>query len=223
VPTALGFWTSWLPFTLPQVWPFCWWMAAVVDHFSRRLLRFSIYRSQPTSAAVRELLERAFRDVGETPGHLISDRGKQFIAKGFRRWCRRRRIQHRFGALGKHGSLAVIERCIRTVKNECTRRLSVVPYRLAAFEQELELYCSWYNGCRPHSWLSGATPDEAYHRTRPAHRMPRFEPRQRWPRRSGCAAPQVLVRGQPGVRLDLSAQFHAERRHLPVVMLKRAA
>lgn len=25
-PTALGFWASWVPFALPQVWPFCWWV-----------------------------------------------------------------------------------------------------------------------------------------------------------------------------------------------------
>src|SRR2546426_4148100 len=30
VPTALGFWTSWLRFALPQVWPFCWWTATIV-------------------------------------------------------------------------------------------------------------------------------------------------------------------------------------------------
>jgi hypothetical protein len=41
VPTAPGFWTSWLPFTLPQVWPFFWWTATVVDHFSRRLMEFA--------------------------------------------------------------------------------------------------------------------------------------------------------------------------------------
>jgi hypothetical protein len=29
VPISLGFWTSWLPFTLPQVWPFCWWVTTV--------------------------------------------------------------------------------------------------------------------------------------------------------------------------------------------------
>jgi hypothetical protein len=26
VPIA-GFWVPWPPFTLPQVWPFCWWVA----------------------------------------------------------------------------------------------------------------------------------------------------------------------------------------------------
>lgn len=35
VPTSLGFWVSWVPFALPQVWPFCWWMGIAVDHYSR--------------------------------------------------------------------------------------------------------------------------------------------------------------------------------------------
>jgi transposase InsO family protein len=223
VPTALGFWVSWFPFAMPQVWPFCWWLAVAVDHSSRRVMGFAVYRVLPSSAAVQRFLENVIRMTGKRPHHLISDHGKQFIAKGFRRWCKGRGIQLRFGALGKYGSLAVIERSIRTVKTECTRRLILVPYRLVAFKRELELYFDWYNGHRPHGWFRGATPDEIYHRRRPACRNPRFEPRSRWPGRSRCAAPQVLVRGQPGVRFNLSVQFLADRRHLPVVTLKRAA
>jgi transposase InsO family protein len=223
VPTALGFWTAWIPFALPQVWPFCWWLAVAVDHFSRRVTGFAAYPALPSSAAVLRFLESAFRRAGERPAHLVSDRGTQFIEKGFRRWCRRQGIRHRFGALGKYGSLAAIERSIRTIKTECTRRLIFVPYRFPTFEQELALYFSWHNGHRPHTWLRGATPDEIYHRQRRACRAPRYEPRPQWPRRSRCARPQVLVRGQPGAKLDLSVRFYAERRHLPIVTLKRAA
>ena len=50
VPTALGFWTSWVPFALPQVWPFCWWLAVAVDHFSRRVMGFAVYRALPSWA-----------------------------------------------------------------------------------------------------------------------------------------------------------------------------
>jgi len=223
VPTALGFWTSWFPFAVPQVWPFCWWLAVAVDHLSRRVMGFAVYGALPSSAAVRRFLEGAFRRARERPHHLISDRGTQFIAKGFGRWCRRQGIRHRFGALGKYGSLAVIERSIRTIKTECTRRLLLIPYRIAAFEHELTLYMDWYNGHRPHCCFGGSTPEEAYHHRRPANCVPRFEPRPRWPRRSRCAAPQALIRGQPGVRLDLSVQFLAKRPHLPAVTLKRAA
>jgi len=118
----------------------------------------AVYRWEPSSAAIRGLLERVFRTVGRQPRHLISDQGTQFTARGFRQWCRRRRIGHRFGAVGKYGSLAVIERCIRTFKADCTRRLTLVPYHPADIRQELALYVCWYNSRRPHTWLGGATP-----------------------------------------------------------------
>jgi transcriptional regulator with XRE-family HTH domain len=37
VPTTGGFWAAWSPFALPQCWPFGWWVAVIVDHFSRRV------------------------------------------------------------------------------------------------------------------------------------------------------------------------------------------
>jgi hypothetical protein len=36
VPTTAGFWTSWLPWALPPRWPFCWWLAVVLDHAAKR-------------------------------------------------------------------------------------------------------------------------------------------------------------------------------------------
>jgi putative transposase len=221
VPTTLGFWTSWSPFALPQVWPFCWWLAVAVDHYSRRIMGFAVFPGQPSSAFVRRFLERLSRS--HQPQHLVSDQGSQFTAMEFKRWCRRRGVRQRFGAIGKYGSLAVIERCIRTIKHECTRRLITVPYRLTAMQQELALYFSWYNGHRAHTRLGAATPDEVYHHRRPAARGPRFEPRPRWPRRSTCASPQALIRGQLGATLDLAIRYHGGRRHLPIVALSRAA
>jgi transposase InsO family protein len=223
VPTSLGFWMSWLPFALPQAWPFCWWVSLAVDHCSRRVVGHGVFRRQPSATAVREFLARRFREEGCQPRHLVTDHGRQFTARAFKRWCRRRGIRQRFGAIGKYGSLAVIERCIRTLKDECTRRLATVPYRLTAMKQELAHYVAWYNGHRPHARLSVATPDEVYHQRRHAARLPRFEPRPRWPRRSPCASPQALIRGQPGARLLLDVRYLAGRRHLPIVALKRAA
>ena len=76
---------------------------------------------------------------------------------------------------------------------------------------------------RPHSWLDGRTPNEVYFGRRAANRRPRIEPRRRWPRGSPCAGPQTLVAGQPGDRFNLHVDYHAGRRHLPIVTLKRAA
>ena len=221
-PTLMGFWTAWLPFALPQCWPFCWWIAVVVDHYSRRAIGVAAFERQPSSAAVRVFLDRAFRDVGAMPKYLITDHGKQFAAKAFARWCRRHGIRQRFGAIGKYGSLAVVERFIRTIKSECTRQI-LVPYRLPDIQRELTFFTSWYNAERPHGFLEARTPDEVYLRRRPACRAPRFEPRARWPRRSRCAGPQALVRGRPGVTVELTLSHRAGRKHLPVVALRRVA
>jgi hypothetical protein len=75
VPTALGFWTSWVPFALPQAWPFCWWVGVVIDHCSRRVMGFAVYRGQPSSCAVRGFLERLFREVGHQPRYFVKDQG----------------------------------------------------------------------------------------------------------------------------------------------------
>ena len=222
VPTGAGLWTSWLPWALPQRWPFCWWIAVAVDHYSRRVMGCAVFESQPTSAAVRSFLDSAMRRARSRPRHMITDHGKQFTAKAFRRWCGRRGIRQRFGALGKYGSLAVVERFIRTLKSEGTRRL-LVPLRTSAFEQELALFAAWYNGFRPHSSLDAATPDEIYHGRTPATLAPRHEPRRKWPRRAPCAGPRARVRGRRGVKVELRVSWLHDRKHLPIVELKRAA
>jgi transposase len=102
VSTALGFWTSWMPFALPQCWPFCWWVAGAVDHFSRRVMGFAVFKSQPTSAEVRAFLGRTARTAGTAPKHLVVDKGVQFWNPGFKAWCKRKGIQPRFGAIGQN-------------------------------------------------------------------------------------------------------------------------
>lgn len=117
VPTSAGFWASWLPFALPQCWPFCRWLAVVVDHFSRRALGYAVFGKQPTSAQVRRFLGQVITRIGQAPKYLISDQAEQFFCPGFRRWCRRHSIRQRFGAIGQHGSIALIERFIKVLKN----------------------------------------------------------------------------------------------------------
>jgi transposase InsO family protein len=223
VPTRAGFWTSWLPFALPQCWPFCWWVAVVVDHLSRKALGFAVFKQQPTSEQVRAFLGRLITQAGATPKHLVTDSGTQFTCAAFRTWCKRHGIRQRKGAVGKTGSIAVCERFIRTLKDGCTRALGIVPLVKRAFRRELSLFLAWYNGDRPHTSLGGATPDEVYFNCRPANRAPRFEPRPNWPRGSPCAKPQTLVKGQPGVILELKVDFAGGHRHLPRVTLRRAA
>lgn len=182
----------------------------------------TLFEREPTSEAMRAFLGRVIHSSKAKPRHLVSDKGPQFWCDGFEEWCRRRDIKPRFGAIGEHGSIAVIERLILTVKQGLAW-LTLVPLRRKAFQEALHELAAWYNRHRPHMSLGGRTPDEVYHRLRPAHRQPRFEPRSLWPHCSPCARPVTLVKGQPGVRLEMEVAFQGGHRHLPIVRLKRAA
>jgi transposase InsO family protein len=145
VPIGSGFWISWLPFALPQSWPFCWWVAVAVDHYSRRVMGFAVFNRNPSSESVLAFLGRTIHANQATPKYIISDKGSQFWCEGFKAWCKKRCIKPRFGAIGRHGSIAVIERFVRSLKDECTRRLRFVPYNKRAFQNELRLYIDWHN------------------------------------------------------------------------------
>ena len=223
VPIGGGLWTTWFSGALPQRWPFSWWCAVVVDHYSRRIMRLGLFRERPNCRAICALLGHTIREAGAPPKYIVCDRESIFDCDAFRSWIKRKGIKPpRYGAVGKHGSIAVVERLILTLKNECTRR-SVVPLRQTACRRELDWFALWYNQHRPHMSLQGATPDEVYSRSQALYRKPRIEPREHWPRRASCACPRVLVAGQPGDRFVLQVRRLGRRPHLPVITLQRAA
>ncbi|MDP7533656.1 MAG: integrase core domain-containing protein [SAR202 cluster bacterium] len=223
VPTGSGLWTSWLPFALPQSWPFCCWVAVVIDHFSRRIINVGVFANRPDCRAVCVCLGWTVRRANTPPKYIICDRDSIFDCAAFRRWVKRQGVQPpRYGAVGKHGSIAVVERLIRSLKDECTRR-TLLPPKREACRRELLSFIDWYNEHRPHTTLDGQTPNEVYFGQRPAHRRPRIEPRKRWPRASRCARPQTLVAGKPGDRFTIDVGYHRGRKYLPIVSLKRAA
>ena len=222
VPTGSGFWVPWLPFVLPQSWPFCWWVGVVIDHFSRAVVGFAVFHERPTSGDIKRVLERAIRHVGYGPRYIITDKGRQFWCDAFKGWCQRRSIRPRFGAVGKQGSIAAVERFIRSMKIECTRLIRV-PLQLNAMRREIGSYAMWYNLYRPSQGLCGRTPLEVYADLRPANASPRFEPRKNWPTTGSCASPQTAIRGARGVELSLVVGYVEGRRHLPVVELRKVA
>ena len=222
VPTGWGFWVPWLPWALPQRWPFCWWVGVIVDHYSRRIIGFAIFTQNPTRISVRQMLGRAIREAGCAPACLITDQGTQFTNDGFRAWCQRRGIRQRFGAVQKYGSISVIERLMRTMKREALRRI-LVPLDGRSFRREVGPFVGGYNGHRPHSALQAATPDELYFALVPRSRTPRSATRRRWPHGSPGAGHSTPVQGRRGLRSELAVTHLAGRRHLPIVELKKTA
>jgi len=205
VPSLGGFWVPWIPQALLPLWPFCFWVGVVLDHFSRSVVVHQIFAKEPSQADVCALLESAIQTAGRVPRYIVSDKGVQF-GQRYRSWCSRRGIGPRFGALGKKGSLAVIERFFRTLKGEGLRPIHV-PLRLAALEAEIGIFASWYNRERCHQGLAGLVPAE---RIRPPRKRRRLN-----------------VRGDPACRnvrrLELRIQRFEGRAHLPIVKLRAAA
>ena len=193
-----------------------------IDHPSRLIVGYAVFPRRPATFAVCSFLKRAMLKVGTRPKHIISDKGKEFFCRSFRRLCRRRGIKPRYGAVGKHGSIAVIERFIRSMKNEATRK-ALVPLNLDKARKVIGLYVAWYNLHRPHQALDGSTPAEVYGNRQPANEAHRFEPRSRWPLKSRCAKPTTKIKGERGVKLELHVSHFEGRRHLPVIELKPAA
>ncbi len=110
VPIRAGFWIPWLPFTVPQRWPFCWWVAVAVDQLSRALVGFAVFPQRPSSGQMQSFLDRAAGETGQSPKYIVSDKGVQFWCRGFKRWCKRRGIRPRYGAVGEPASIAIVER-----------------------------------------------------------------------------------------------------------------
>jgi hypothetical protein len=125
-------------------------------------------------------------------------------------------VRPRYGAVGKYGSLAVVERLIRTLKAEGLRRFLLLPPQIRAMRVEVQLIQRWYNELRPHRRFDGDTPAEIRDGLTPAVKQPRFETRARMPTRG-------KLRAKRGIVVELDINYLEGRRHLPIVRLKRVA
>jgi hypothetical protein len=152
---------------------------------------------------------------GPSPNTSSAIKAAQFWNPSFKQWCKRKNIRPRFGAVGQHGSIALIERFIRSMKYEYLRHI-LVPMHITWMRQEVVCYIDWYNRHRPHQGLDGATPLEIYQNAAPANRRPRHEPRKHWPTDSGCAAPYAEPRPEQGKHLrDLSSHSPTSTSNCP--------
>ena len=80
VPTGAGFWCSWLPFALPQRWPFCWWVGVIIDHFSRRVMGFATFDREPDAVSIRCFLARAILQAGRRTATPHQRQGQAVLA-----------------------------------------------------------------------------------------------------------------------------------------------
>jgi transposase InsO family protein len=205
------------------LWPFAWWQAVVVDHFSRKVLALAVFRSEPSAVEVCALLDEARRQARAFPKYIVTDHGAQFRQE-YRAWCQSHGVKPRYGAIGRYGSIAIVERFWRSFKQEAFGfGLRLPPLGAAAMHAACHSYVGWFNEARPHQGIGARTPNEVYFCRRPAHRRPRLEPRARYPANAPCARPRVSVRGSCGAKVKLIVSHPDGASHLPVVRLQRAA
>jgi len=172
------------------------WIGAVIDAFSRRVLAIGAVRGAPSSRFAVRLLRDAIRRNG-TPRWLVTDKDPVLRGGRVQRLLTVRGIRRRYGAVGRRGSIALIERTWRSLKSEYVRHLFLHrPTR--ALETRLRRWARWFNGHRPHQGLGQRTPDDVYRRRPPK------------PVSSATAG-------------TLSVRFLDGDRRLPVLRLRRAA
>jgi putative transposase len=152
-------------------------LAVVFEVFSRLPLAFHVFQTEPSAEDVAELFAHAAGRYG-APKHFVSDQGSQFTASLFREQLKARSVRQRFGAIGQTGSIALIERLWRTLKQRL-RLVALKPGHLVDLERRVHQGLVYYAHFRPHQGLSGATPAEIYLGLTPLHRSAVHPPRGR--------------------------------------------
>jgi transposase InsO family protein len=181
-------------------------IAVAFDVFSRMPLSARILSKEPSAGDMASFVSRTAKRHGR-PAHFVSDRGRCFTGHIFRCALERLGVKPRFGAIGKKGSIALIERLWRTLKDALGLRL-LRPLAAEDLAAKIEVGLVHYAHFRPHQGLGGATPEEVYFGRTPAHL-------------SAIPPP----RGRPGVGstdLPFRIDYLDAERLLPVLVRKAA-
>ena len=138
------------------------YVAAVVDGFSRRLLALKVFPDAPTSAMVLRLLRTTFDTYGPCR-FLVTDHGCQF-RKRFKD-----AIRERFGVTlikGRVQSCTMNGKCERFFKTlKWWQRIKLLFASERSIRKKLDAYKRWFNTARPMWTLGMKTPEETWNGT----------------------------------------------------------
>jgi transposase InsO family protein len=135
-------------------------VAVVFDAFSRMPLSIRVFSKEASAVEIARLVSRTTRRHGR-PAHFVSDQACCFKGQVFCRKLWKLGVKQRFGAIGKKGSIALIERLWRTLKDTLGLRL-LLPLVAEDLMEKVEMGLIHYAYFRPHQALGGATPAEIY-------------------------------------------------------------
>ncbi len=128
------------------IWPI--YLLIAIDHYSRRIVCVAPLEGANAGWTV-EVLQRSFEESG-APKHIITDQEPamstftKLRSAAFAELFGKHGVKHRLGAVGQHGSIAVTERAIKTLKYEWLLRVPVLKGH-----RHLQKLCvsfsEWYN------------------------------------------------------------------------------
>ncbi len=144
------------------LWPIQ--VLVAIDHVSRKVVCLAPLEG-PNAGWIIEALKQAMHRHG-APKHIISDRASVFTGDAFAELLKPWNVKPRCGAVGKHGSIAVTERVIKTLKYEWLRCVPIIEGFDHLTSQCAE-FGTWYNTWRPHLSLEGLRPDDLYYSRKP--------------------------------------------------------
>jgi transposase InsO family protein len=142
-------------------------VAVVFDAFSRMPLSIRVFSKEASALEIAQFVSGTARRFGR-PAHFVSDKARCFTGGIFRRKLLRLAVKQRFGAVGKKGSIALIERLWRTLKDTLGLRL-LWPLAAEDLMEKVEIGLVHYAHFRPHQGIGGATPAEIYFGRTPSH------------------------------------------------------
>lgn len=140
-------------------------VAVVIDCYTRELLGWHVSRSgkaKTAESALEQALIARFGSLGkvETPFLLRSDNGLVFTSRSYTALVKSYGLQQEFITPYTPQQNGLVERFIRTLKEQCTHR-----HRFETLQHATRVIGDWvrfYNQERPHQALKMKTPAEAY-------------------------------------------------------------
>ncbi len=182
---------------------FTFYIAAILDGFSRKILALKVYSKTPCARNLAALVKNAAVRHGK-PKFLITDNGGQF-RKQFGKALRRQRIRHVRTRVRSPFFNGKIERFFRSLK--IWQRLTLMAVTAGGIQRRLDSFAAWYNTKRPHSALGSRAPHEAF----ADRKLPKPAP--------------IRSRDGPTVEIQVARRHFRGDPHLPVpeITVRRAA
>ena len=136
-----------------------WYLIVLIDVYSRYIVGWELSSSM-TWHEIQRVVDWAIEDLGlrdsEDKPRLHNDNGSQLKAKKLRQWLRELGVLQDFSRPKVPEDLAILERFMRTVKQEEVYPAEYVDHYVA--RDGIGIFIDYYNHRRPHQSLGYVTP-----------------------------------------------------------------